>query len=314
MTAATEATEKDKGTDENPPSLKALNKATAAKECTGETVVSAIQEMFMQYSTLLSEEAHCPWNKILREQIDCEPWTDVFGVQHLNKRPASWNSFTECIQLHLQTVFRTDTAEAQRFYISNWLKKPNRVSIQDFVQRIQRLYGYLDLLPCLYYSSKANKSMKVVGSFVDMDLASHILWMVPRNWQDQYELSGLLVPQSVRKLLDVLERIEKAFLTDKVGEGTKGAAKSGGSAKRKMVSFSNRIPKKRHTEKHCYHYARIMGVHIPPITLRIAGSLSPMEPPRKTSRGPSPADPLVDPRDLLKKEVALHNYLLKSTN
>jgi len=157
----------------------------------------------------------------------------------------------ECIQLHLQTVFRTDAAEAQRFYISNGLKKPNRVPIRDFEQRIQCLKGYLDLLPCLYYSNKANKSTKVVGSFNDMDLASHILRMVPSNWQDEYELSGALVPQSVRELLDVLECIEKAFPTDKVGEGTKGAAKSGDSAKRKMVSLSDRIPKKRRTEKHC---------------------------------------------------------------
>ena len=84
-----------------------------------------------------------------------------------------------------------------------------------------------------------------------MDLASHILRMVPRNWQDQYELSGALVPQSVRELSDVLEHIEKGFPTNKVGEGTTGAAKSGDSAKRKMVSFSDRSPKKCRTEKHC---------------------------------------------------------------
>jgi hypothetical protein len=51
----------------------------------------------------------------------------------------------------------------------------------------------------------------VCGPFDDADLASHILRMVPRNWQDQYELSGALVPQSVRELLEVLECIEKAY-------------------------------------------------------------------------------------------------------
>ena len=60
LTAAIEATEKDKGMDENPPSLKALKKATAAKECTGKTIESAIQKVFMQYSTLLLEEAALP--------------------------------------------------------------------------------------------------------------------------------------------------------------------------------------------------------------------------------------------------------------
>jgi hypothetical protein len=96
--------------------------------------------------------------------------------------------------LHLQTVFRADAAEQECFYISNGLKKPNRVPIRDFVQRIQRLNWYIELLLCLFYSSKAAKSTKVCGPFDDTDLASHILRMVSRNWQDQYELSGALVP------------------------------------------------------------------------------------------------------------------------
>eukprot|EP00804_Cyclotella_cryptica_P023766 CCRYP_011157-RA/>CCRYP_011157-RA protein AED:0.71 eAED:1.00 QI:0/-1/0/1/-1/1/1/0/166 len=106
---------------------------------------------------------------------------------------------------------------------------------------IQRLNGYVELLPCLFYSSKAAKSTKVCGPFDDADLASHILRMVPRNWQDQYALSGALVPQSVRELLEVLERIEKAYPTEKVGEGPKTVAKSNDSSRKKMVSFSDRI-------------------------------------------------------------------------
>ncbi len=157
----------------------------------------------------------------------------------------------ECVQLNLQTVFRNDAAEAQRFYISNCLKKPNRVSIWDFMRRIQHLNGYLDLLPCLYNSSKATKSMKAVGPFDDTDLASHILRMVPRNWQDQYELSGAMVPLSTRELLEVLEHIEKAFPNDKAGDGSKTNTNFTELSKRKIVTFNDWIPKKRHTEKHC---------------------------------------------------------------
>ena len=128
--------------------------------------------------------------------------------------------------MHLQTVFRTDAAEQEHFYISNGLKKPNRVPIRDFVQRIQCLNGYLELLPCLYYSLKAVKSMKVCGPFDDTDLESRILRKVPQSWQDQYELSGALIPQSVRELLEVLEHIKKAYPTEKVREGPKNTAKS----------------------------------------------------------------------------------------
>jgi hypothetical protein len=75
--------------------------------------------------------------------------------------------------------------------------------------------------------------------------------MVPRNWQDQYELSGALVPQSVRELLEVLEHTKKAYPTEKVGECSENAAKSNDSSKKKMVTFSDQIPKRRRTERYC---------------------------------------------------------------
>jgi len=50
----------------------------------------------------------------------------------------------------------------------------------------------------------------------------------------------------------VLERIEKAFPTKKEREGPKASLTGGGSSKKRMVSFSNRIPKKSRKEaKHC---------------------------------------------------------------
>jgi hypothetical protein len=141
----------------------------------------------------------------------------------------------ECITFHLQTMYRHDVTKMQRFYISNGLKKPNRVSIRDFVQQIQHLNGYLNLLPCLYYSSRASKSMKIIGTIDDADLASHILRMVPRTWQDQYKLNGATVPQSVRKLLEALECIKKAFPTDKDHEGPKSSTKPSNSTKRRRI-------------------------------------------------------------------------------
>ena len=48
------------------------------------------------------------------------------------------------------------------------------------------------------------KLTKVVKLFDDVDLVSHILRMVPRHWQDQPELTGATVPQSICKLLEAL--------------------------------------------------------------------------------------------------------------
>ena len=69
-----------------------------------------------------------------------------------------------------------------------------------------------------------------------------------------------MVPQSIRELLEALERIERAFPTNKVGDGPKTTAKSSNSSKRKMVSFDERIPKKCHREKYC-SLCKKHGVH-----------------------------------------------------
>ena len=117
----------------------------------------------------------------------------------------------DCVTFHLLLVFRSDVAETQRFFISDGLKKSNRVPISQFVQRVQQLNGYMDLLPCLFYSERTTKLSKEVEPFEDADLVSHILRMVSKHWQDQYKLTGGTVPQSVRKLLEALECIENAI-------------------------------------------------------------------------------------------------------
>ena len=142
-----------------------------------------------------------------------------------------------------------------------WAEEAKQVPIWDFVQRIQCLNGDLELLPWLFYSLKAAKSTKVCGPFDDADLASHILRMVPWNWQNQFELSGALVPQSVRELLEVLEHVEKAYLTKKVVERPENAAKSGDSSKKKIFSLSDRILKRCHTEKNCSLCKKHGGAH-----------------------------------------------------
>ena len=79
----------------------------------------------------------------------------------------------DCMTFHLLSVFQSAVAETQQFYISNRLKKLNRVSIRQFVQRVQQLNGYLNLLPCLFYSGCMTKLTKAMEPFSDVDLASH---------------------------------------------------------------------------------------------------------------------------------------------
>jgi hypothetical protein len=62
------------------------------------------------------EEARRHWYKILEEQFDDSSWIDLFEVKQSEKCKMYWYSFMDCVTFHLLSVFRSDTAETQRFY------------------------------------------------------------------------------------------------------------------------------------------------------------------------------------------------------
>ncbi len=65
--------------------------------------------------------------------------------------------------------------EAVKFYITNTLKKPNKVPIWQFFVRVEQLNSYLENLPSLFQSPKANSATKPVTPLKDADLAMHLL-------------------------------------------------------------------------------------------------------------------------------------------
>ena len=155
--------------------------------------------------------------------------------------------------------------------------------------------------------------MKVAGPFDDHDLASHILRMVSRNWQDQCELSGATVPQSIRELLETFDTLTEPSHSIRLEMSRRlqsclATPRSGWSPLIKMKVFPKNVAR-----RSIACFVTSMGVHIPPIILRTARSMIPMEPQRRTSMGRHPMEPLVDLRNLL-KESSYGNYPLKSTN
>ena len=59
--------------------------ATEAIARKKQSIKSLISQVFQLYSNLYTEEARRPWCKILGEQIDVTPWSDLFGVKHAEK-------------------------------------------------------------------------------------------------------------------------------------------------------------------------------------------------------------------------------------
>ncbi len=101
-------------------------------------------------------------------------------------------SFDECIMFHLFTVFPNNTAEQEKYYLFNVLKKPQRVDLRQFVQRVEQLNTYVAQLPCWYYSLSYNAGMTPANvPFTKADLASHVLRMCQHQWQDQYNMQEM---------------------------------------------------------------------------------------------------------------------------
>jgi hypothetical protein len=114
-------------------------KAVFAKETAKNKKEAAAAEMFQFYANLLSSDAKYAWNKIVREQTETDPYKELKGVSRKGPRGLSCESFNNCVMFHLLTVYPNNAAEQEKYYLSNVLKKPQRVCIRQFVQRVEQL-------------------------------------------------------------------------------------------------------------------------------------------------------------------------------
>ncbi len=112
-------------------------KAIAAKEAAKIQKDAAATKMFQFYANLLCSDAKYVWNKIVQEQTKADPYKDLQGVSRNGPRGLSRESFDNYIIFHLLTVSPNNAAEQEKYFLSNVLKKPQRVDIHQFVQRVE---------------------------------------------------------------------------------------------------------------------------------------------------------------------------------
>jgi hypothetical protein len=156
------------------------NKATFAKETAKNKRKTAATKMFQFHVNLLSSDAEYAWNKIVREQTEADPFKDLQGMSRKGPRGLSRESFDKCVMFHLLTVFPNNTAEQEKYYLSNVLKKSQRVGIRQFVQRVEQLNAYVAQLSYWFYSPSYVAGMTPANvPFTQADLASHVLRMCP---------------------------------------------------------------------------------------------------------------------------------------
>jgi hypothetical protein len=178
----------------------------------------------------------------------------------------SCKSFNDCVMFHLLTAFPINAAEQEKYYISNVLKKPQRINVREFVRHVELLNAKIAQMPCFYYSPNANASTKPENvPFMEAELGAHVLRMCPIQWQDKYNMNEKgMTPMDVRSLLTSLEEhvctYEKGK-SDSFKKSDKSSNKGEKGKKRPGTSSMARVPKKVRFEKHCDLCKKHGGIH-----------------------------------------------------
>ncbi len=145
------------------------------------------------------------------------------------------------------------------------LKKPQRFGIPQFVQHVEQLNAYVAQLPCWYYSPSYNAGMTPANvPFTEADLVSHVLWMCPHQWQDQYNLQEKgMTPMDMHSLQASLKAIERICSHEKTHapSGKKASHKNEAGAKQPSNGATKQAHKKVCFEKSCELCKKHGGTH-----------------------------------------------------
>jgi hypothetical protein len=193
----------------------------------------AITETYEQLRNLLSNDAQSQRSCICCKMHEHDSWAGVKGQVTKGRRPQTWMSFQDCLELHKLTVFSADKATRQRFYIQQAVRKPQRAPVQQHILQMGVLNDYIKHLPTLKDSSKAVPTRKKGNiPYGEADLAAIVLASVPMSWQNQYNLNHSTVPKSTCTLLGVMVEKQSKKLKAK-GKGGTALSKPKGNSKRK---------------------------------------------------------------------------------
>jgi hypothetical protein len=99
-----------------------LEKAKQAQRTAKDVMTIAANKMFAFYLNLLSPESRYAWNKIVSKQTESDSYVNPQGDSLECPRGISCKLLNNCVMFHLLTVFPINTAEQEKYYITNILR------------------------------------------------------------------------------------------------------------------------------------------------------------------------------------------------
>jgi hypothetical protein len=121
-----------------------LNKSLKAKKS---FMVDQVQKAYKLFRCFVVGKARTQWDRIVNEMHTKNPWIGVNDKSNKGIRVKSWISFMDCIELHKLTVFPTDAADN---YMQQTIKKPQQVTVCQFVSYMGNLNNHLAYLPTVF--------------------------------------------------------------------------------------------------------------------------------------------------------------------
>jgi hypothetical protein len=250
--------------------LSNLNESLKAKKS---FAVEHAQKAYELFRCFVIRGARTQWDRIVNKMHTKNPWVGVNSKSNKGIWVKSWISFMDCIKLHKLTVFPADAAEKQHYYMQQTIKKPQQVTVRQFMSCMGVLNDYLAYLPMVFDSSMAVAGTKKLNvPFDEADLARIMLNWVPSSWVDQYNMTHFMLPKNPRALLNDLEAIKQimdekhsASLKAKAKEASAASTAAKGSSKKHSASGSSgelRVPEKARPSKFCQHCKTKGGPHL----------------------------------------------------
>jgi hypothetical protein len=149
--------------------LSNLNESLKAKKS---FVVDQAQKAYKMFQCYVVGKARMQWDRIVNEMHTKNPWIGVNGKSNKGICMKSWISFMDCIELHKLTIFPAEAAEKQRYYMQQMIKKPQRVTVRQFMSRMGVLNDYLAYLTMVFDLLMAAAGTKKMNApFDEADLA-----------------------------------------------------------------------------------------------------------------------------------------------
>jgi hypothetical protein len=183
-----------------------LNKSLKAKKS---FAVNQAQKAYELFHCFVVGKARTQWDRIVNEMHTKNPWIGVNSKSNKGIHVKSWISFMDCIELHKLTIFPANAAEKQHYYMQQTIKKPQRVTMRQFMSCMGALNDYLAYLPTVFDSLMAIAGTKKMNvPFNEADLAGIVSNSVPSSWVNQYNMTHSMLPKNPRALHNDLEAVE----------------------------------------------------------------------------------------------------------